>query len=96
MLVERKTRLTLILKLAGKDCSSDNHSLVKAFAKMPSKMKQTLIVGREFVLAKHVEFSDSIGIPLYPCDPQTPAKEVGTKLLSLKNKLSSTLPNQTK
>jgi IS30 family transposase len=41
-LVDRKTRFTLILKLAGKDATSVNNALVDVFNQLPQSMKKTL------------------------------------------------------
>lgn len=71
-LVDRKTRFTYILKLAGKDAASVNNALIKVFSEMPTRMKQSLTWGRGMELAKHAEFTKSIGIPVYFCDPQSP------------------------
>ncbi len=71
-LVDRKTRFTYILKLAGKDAESVNDALIATFSKMPSFMKRSLTWDRVMELAKHAEFTKSIGIPVYFCDPQSP------------------------
>ena len=71
-LVDRKTRFTFILKLAGKDATSVNNALVKVFAKMPEQMKQSLTWDRGMELAKHAELTKTVGIPVYFCDPQSP------------------------
>lgn len=71
-LVDRKTRFTFILKLAGKDAASVNNALVATFSKMPSSMKQSLTWDRGMELARHAEFTKLIGIPVYFCDPQSP------------------------
>lgn len=71
-LVDRKTRYTLILKLAGKDCQSVNSALLEAFAELPASMKKTLTWDRGMELARHAEFTKATGIPVYFCDPQSP------------------------
>lgn len=71
-LVDRKSRYTLILKLAGKDANSVNHALIHAFRKLPKYMKKTLTWDRGMELAKHDDLTKVTGIPVYFCDPQSP------------------------
>jgi IS30 family transposase len=71
-LVERKTRLTLLLKVAGKDAESVNAALLRTFAKLPKRMKKSLTWDRGMELAKHAELTRKTNIPVYFCDPQSP------------------------
>jgi IS30 family transposase len=71
-LVDRKTRFTIILKLAGKDAESVNNALVEAFVRLPAPMRKTLTWDRGMELAKHAEFTSLTGIPVFFCDPQSP------------------------
>jgi IS30 family transposase len=71
-LVDRKSKFTLILKLAGKDSASVNEALVRAFSELPPSMKKSLTWDRGMELARHVEFTQSTKIPVYFCDPQSP------------------------
>jgi IS30 family transposase len=71
-LVDRKTRFTLILKLAGKDAASVNSALIKVFKKLPQPMRKSLTWDRGMELAKHAEFTRMTKIPVYFCDPQSP------------------------
>jgi len=71
-LVDRKTRYTLILKLAGKDAESVNNALIEAFVRLPTSMKKSLTWDRGMELAKHAEFTRQTNIPVYFCDPQSP------------------------
>jgi IS30 family transposase len=71
-LVNRKSRFTLILKLAGKDSVSVNNALIRAFDGLPQSMKKTLTWDRGMELAKHAEFTQQTNIPVYFCDPQSP------------------------
>ncbi|OUS27653.1 IS30 family transposase [Gammaproteobacteria bacterium 45_16_T64] len=71
-LVERKTRLTLLLKLKGKDAGNVNTALVKAFRKLPEPLKKSLTWDRGMELAKHAEFTRLTDIPVYFCDPSSP------------------------
>ena len=71
-LVDRKTRFTILLKLAGKDASSVTSALVYAFTKLPDLVKKSLTWDRGMELAKHAEFTQKTNIPVYFCDPQSP------------------------
>ena len=71
-LVDRKSRFTIILKLAGKDANSVHTALLSAFKQMPSQYRKSLTWDRGMELAKHAELSEEIGIPIYFCDPQCP------------------------
>ncbi len=71
-LVDRKSRYTIILKLAGKDASSVNSALVAEFNRMPVVLKKSLTWDRGMELAKHEEFTKRTGVPVYFCDPQSP------------------------
>ena len=71
-LVDRKSRFTLILKLAGKDSVSVNEALIAAFDKLPQSMKKTLTWDRGMELARHAEFTLRTNILVYFCEPQAP------------------------
>jgi IS30 family transposase len=71
-LVDRKTRFTVILKLAGKDAESVNTALIDTFNQLPHSLKKSLTWDRGMELAKHVEFTQKTDIPVYFCDPQSP------------------------
>ncbi|RXJ65813.1 IS30 family transposase [Veronia nyctiphanis] len=71
-LVDRKSRFTIILKLAGKDAESVYAALVGAFQQMPVEYRKSLTWDRGMELAKHAELTRKTGIPVYFCDPQCP------------------------
>lgn len=71
-LVDRKSRFTIILKLAGKDADSVNTALLAVFKKMPSKYRRSLTWDRGMELAKHSVLTAEFGMPVYFCDPQCP------------------------
>ena len=71
-LVDRKTRFTILLKLAGKDAESVNNALIAAFTKLPDLVKKSLTWDRGMELAKHAEFTQKTNVPVYFCDPQSP------------------------
>lgn len=71
-LVDRKSRFTIILKLAGKDAESVHAALLSTFKKMPAEYRKSLTWDRGMELAKHADLTKEIGIPVYFCDPQCP------------------------
>lgn len=71
-LVDRKSRFTIILKLAGKDADSVNSVLLAMFKKMPSNYRQSLTWDRGMELAKHSVLTAEFGMPVYFCDPRCP------------------------
>jgi IS30 family transposase len=71
-LVDRKSRFTIILKLAGKDAESVYQALLATFKKMPEQYRKSLTWDRGMELAKHAELTKEIGLPVYFCDPQSP------------------------
>lgn len=71
-LVDRKSRFTIILKLAGKDAESVHQALLTTFNQMPEQYKKSLTWDRGMELAKHADLTKETGIPVYFCDPQCP------------------------
>ena len=71
-LVDRKSRFTIILKLAGKDAESVHQALLATFKKMPKQYRKSLTWDRGMELAKHADLTKEIGMPVYFCDPQCP------------------------
>jgi IS30 family transposase len=71
-LVDRKSRFTIILKLAGKDAESVHTALLATFKKMPVEYRKSLTWDRGMELAKHADLTKEIGMPVYFCDPQCP------------------------
>ncbi|MBX8803425.1 IS30 family transposase [Ochrobactrum sp. MR28] len=71
-LVDRKTRFTMLLKLDGKDAASVTQALIKQFNNIPKILRKSLTWDRGMELAKHQEFTDATGMPVYFCDPQSP------------------------
>jgi IS30 family transposase len=71
-LVDRKSRFTIILKLAGKDAGSVNDALLAIFRQMPLEYRKSLTWDRGMELAKHSVLTEEFGMPVYFCDPQCP------------------------
>jgi IS30 family transposase len=73
-LVDRKSRFTIIVKLAGKDAQCVLQALLTTFKSMPEQYRKSLTWDRGMELAKHAELTKIIGIPVYFCDPQCPGQ----------------------
>ena len=71
-LVDRKSRFTIILKLAGKDAESVHQALLATFKKMPMLYRKSLTWDRGLELAKHADLTKEVGMPVYFCDPRCP------------------------
>jgi IS30 family transposase len=71
-LVDRKSRFTIILKLAGKDAESVHQALIATFKKMPMLYRKSLTWDRGMELAKHADLTKEVGMPVYFCDPRCP------------------------
>jgi len=71
-LVDRKSRFTIILKLAGKDAESVYQALRATFKKTPPQNRKSLTWDRGMELAKHADLTKEIGLPVCFCGPQCP------------------------
>lgn len=71
-LVERTTRLTLLVPLEKKDMMSVKESFEKAFARIPSKLKKSLTYDRGSEMSAHKLFTEATGIQVYFADPYSP------------------------
>ncbi len=71
-LVERTTRLTLLVPLRKKDAFSVKEAFEKAFARVPEKLKKSLTYDRGAEMARHKLFTEATGIKVYFADPYSP------------------------
>ena len=71
-LVERHSRFTLLVKVAGKNTSSVVNALSKQVRKLPAHLRQSLTWDRGMELAKHNDFTIATDVKVYFCDPQSP------------------------
>lgn len=72
-LVERTTRLTLLLHLPdGKSAEQVEAAMRKAIAAVPASLARTITWDQGAEMAKHIEFTTTTGIPIYFCDPHSP------------------------
>lgn len=71
-LVERTTRLTLLVPLKAKDALSVNKAFVKAFKCIPTEFKRTLTYDRGSEMSQHKLFTKQTKIQIYFADPYSP------------------------
>ncbi len=71
-LVERTTRLTLIVKLQAKDAESVRLAFENTFDKLPEHLKRTLTYDQGQEMAKHAEFAKNSKINVYFAHPHSP------------------------
>lgn len=72
-LVERSTRLTLLLHLGeGKSAEQVEVAMREAITALPVSLRRTITWDQGAEMAKHVAFTAATGIPIYFCDPHSP------------------------
>lgn len=71
-LVERRSRFTLLVKVAGKDTISVVGALSKQVCKLPRDLRRSLTWDRGPELANHKDFTVATDVKVYFCDPQSP------------------------
>ena len=71
-LVERTTRLTLLVPLIEKDAVSVSKAFALAFKRIPKKFTKTLTYDRGSEMAQHKEFTKETKIQVYFADPHSP------------------------
>jgi len=71
-LVERHSRLTLLVKLPGKDASAVARAIAKKIVQLPADLRRTLTWDRGTEMAQHKALSVAADVKVYFCDPQSP------------------------
>ena len=71
-LVERTTRLVMIVKLVKKDAASVAQALARRLKQLPATMRKTLTYDQGKEMARHAELTLATGIAVYFCDPHSP------------------------
>ncbi len=71
-LVERTTRLTLIVPLKAKDALTVRKAFAKIFKKIPDQFKKTLTYDRGSEMKQHKLFTKETKIQVYFADPYSP------------------------
>jgi IS30 family transposase len=72
-LVERSTRLTLLLHLGeGKSAEQVEVAMREAITALPVSLRRTITWDQGAEMTKHAAFTAATGIPIYFCDPHSP------------------------
>ena len=71
-LVERHSRFTMLVKVAGKDTNSVVTALSQQVRKLPAELRKSLTWDRGMELARHKQFTIATHVKVYFCDPQSP------------------------
>ena len=71
-LVERTTRLTLLVPLIDKDAISVSNAFAQAFKRIPKQFVKTLTYDRGSEMSRHKEFTKETKIQVYFADPHSP------------------------
>ncbi len=72
-LVERSTRLTLLLHLPdGKSAQQVEAAMRETITGLPASLARTITWDQGAEMSKHAEFTTATGIPIYFCDPHSP------------------------
>lgn len=71
-LVERTTRLTLLVPLEKKDAVAVSRAFAKKFKRIPAQMKKTLTYDRGLEMARHKLFTKATDMQVYFADPYSP------------------------
>ena len=71
-LVERHSRLLMLIKVPGKETAVVVAALSKHVRKLPATLRRSLTWDRGLEMAKHKEFTVATDVQVYFCDPQSP------------------------
>ena len=71
-LVERRTRFTMLVKVAGKDTTNVVRALSKHITELPVELRRSLTWDRGTELAHHKLFTVATDVKVYFCDPRSP------------------------
>lgn len=71
-LVERHSRYTMLVRVAGKDTESVVSALIKQVRNLPTHIMTTLTWDRGVELAQHKHFTIATDVQVYFCDPRSP------------------------
>ncbi len=71
-LVERQSRFTMLVHVAGKDTASVVSALCREVGRLPEELKKSLTWDRGGELGNHKAFTLATDMQVYFCDPQSP------------------------
>ncbi len=71
-LVERRSRFTMLVKVAGKDTVSVVTALSRQVRKLPAELRKSLTWDQGTEMAMHKRFTVATNVKVYFCDPRSP------------------------
>lgn len=71
-LVERRSRFTMLVKVAGKDTASVVTALSRQVRKLPAELRKSLTWDQGSEMAMHRRFTVATDVKVYFCDPRSP------------------------
>ncbi|MGD9850640.1 MAG: IS30 family transposase [Nitrospirales bacterium] len=71
-LVERQSRFTVLVKVAGKDTASVVNALILQVQRLPRTLRRSLTWDRGMEMAAHKQFTVATKVQVYFCDPHSP------------------------
>lgn len=71
-LVERHSRFTTLVKVNGKDATSEASALGREVKKLPMHLRRSLTWDRGSEMAYHAQFTLATELKVYFCDPRSP------------------------
>ena len=71
-LVDRFTRLTLLVKLDGMNAHEVRRAFLARLRRLPARMRKTLTYDRGTEMACHLEFTAASGMPVFFCEAYCP------------------------
>jgi IS30 family transposase len=94
-LVERRSRFTLLVKVAAKDTATVVAALSTHVRRLPRALRRSLAWDRGLEMAQHKAFRVATNVKVYFCDPHSPwqrgTNENTNRLLSQYFRKSTTL-----
>ncbi len=71
-LVERTTRLTILVPVKGKDAKTVREAFAEVFSEIDSEMKKSMTYDRGLEMAEHKVLTEQTGVKVYFADPSSP------------------------
>jgi len=78
-LVERSTRMGMLIKVDNKTAAHVAERLTQEVTHLPQHLARSLTWDQGTELADHTRFTVATGIPVFFCDPHSPWREAATK-----------------